>query len=127
MGICLPQYQSPLLVKHRIPRNSREDFWAYLDVRTCNTFFFVSLSHATENEPSFSIHSKKFSQIVTLLNPTSYVYTYEGIHRNWTLRLSRCTVNMGMKFPVLWSGNTHSVLGAPVNSTCYIKRLRNAP
>ena len=25
-----------------------------------------------------------------------------------------------MKFPVLWSGITHSVLGAPVNTTCYI-------
>ena len=27
-----------------------------------------------------------------------------------------------MKFPVLWSGITHSVLGAPVNTTCYIKK-----
>ena len=27
-----------------------------------------------------------------------------------------------MKFPVLWSGITHSVLGAPVNSTNYIKK-----
>ena len=27
-----------------------------------------------------------------------------------------------MKFPVLWSGITHSVLGAPVNITCYIKK-----
>ena len=25
-----------------------------------------------------------------------------------------------MKFPVLWSGITHSVLGAPVNTICYI-------
>ena len=30
-----------------------------------------------------------------------------------------------MKFPVLWSGITHSVLGAPVNSTCYIKKIVN--
>ena len=30
-----------------------------------------------------------------------------------------------MKFPVLWSGISHSVLGAPVNSTCYIKRIVN--
>jgi len=30
-----------------------------------------------------------------------------------------------MKFPVLWSGITHSVLGAPVNSTCYIKKVVN--
>ena len=27
-----------------------------------------------------------------------------------------------MKFPVLWSGITHSVLGAPVNTTCYKKK-----
>ena len=27
--------------------------------------------------------------------------------------------------PVLWSGITHSVLGAPVNSTCYIKKIVN--
>ena len=30
-----------------------------------------------------------------------------------------------MKFPVLWSGITHSVLGAPVNSSCYIKKIVN--
>ena len=30
-----------------------------------------------------------------------------------------------MKFPVLWSGITHSVLGAPVNTTCYIKKIVN--
>ena len=28
-------------------------------------------------------------------------------------------------FPVLWSGITHSVLGAPVNSTCYMKKIVN--
>ena len=28
-----------------------------------------------------------------------------------------------MKFPVLCSGITHSVLGAPVTSTCYIKKI----
>ena len=27
--------------------------------------------------------------------------------------------------PVLWSGINHSVLGAPVNSTCYIKKIVN--
>ena len=32
----------------------------------------------------------------------------------------------GMKFPVLWSDITHSVLGAPVNSTCYIKKCSKA-
>ena len=26
---------------------------------------------------------------------------------------------------MLWSGITHSVLGAPVNSTCYIKKIVN--
>ena len=26
---------------------------------------------------------------------------------------------------MLWSGLTHSVLGAPVNSTCYIKKIVN--
>ena len=30
-----------------------------------------------------------------------------------------------MKFPVLWSGITHSVLGAPVNTTCYIKKKKD--
>ena len=30
-----------------------------------------------------------------------------------------------MKFPVLWSGITHSVLAAPVNTTCYIKKIVN--
>jgi len=30
-----------------------------------------------------------------------------------------------MKFPVLQSGITHSVLGAPVNSTCYTKKIVN--
>ena len=26
---------------------------------------------------------------------------------------------------MLWSGTTHSVLGAPVNSTCYIKKKKD--
>ena len=30
-----------------------------------------------------------------------------------------------MKFPVLWSSITHSVLGAPVNTTCYIEKIVN--
>ena len=30
-----------------------------------------------------------------------------------------------MKVPVLWSGITHSVLEAPVNSACYIKKIVN--
>ena len=29
----------------------------------------------------------------------------------------------GNKFPVLWSGITYSVLGALVNSTCYIRKI----
>ena len=30
-----------------------------------------------------------------------------------------------MKFPVLWSGITLSVLGAPLNSTFYVKKIVN--
>ena len=30
-----------------------------------------------------------------------------------------------MKFPVLWSGITHSVLGAPVNTTVTLKKIVN--
>ena len=29
----------------------------------------------------------------------------------------------GMEFPVLWSGTTHYFLGAPLNSSCYIKKI----
>ena len=36
-----------------------------------------------------------------------------------------CRKEKGMKFPVLWSGITRSVLGAPVNITCYIKKIVN--
>ena len=31
-----------------------------------------------------------------------------------------------MEFPALWSGITPSVLGAPVNSTCYLKKIVNS-